>query len=131
MDEEDERIFVLDDAARERLRRFIAEETPKIDARNAGLRAEGERARASGLPATSCPHLIGSYVSIRWLEGWSGTLAPERRYIPGRDFNMTPQQDVEQFTDWVMSLALPDDSAARAIGMCRAGYRPNALLPLN
>lgn len=131
MSDDDDRVLILDDAAKARLRQFIADEGPKIEARDNALRSEGERARANGVPITGCPHFVGSYVSICWFEGWSATRAPRREYVAGRGFNMTPQQDIEQFTDWVMSLALPGDFAARAIQGRRSGYRPNVHPPLN
>lgn len=120
----------MTDAATKGLRQFIEDERPKAEAGDNVLRSEGARAKADGVPIVGCPHRIGSYMSIRWLEGWSDTRAPRRNYL-GERFNMTPQQDIERFADWIMSLALPDDCAARAIELHRAGYRVDVHPTLN
>lgn len=72
-----DRVLVIDDAARERLKTFIEDITPKIAARVASVRAEGAAARAAGRSAGACPHYPGSWMANRWLEGWSGTIVVE------------------------------------------------------
>ena len=118
---------MLNDETRERLRRFIEVTAPRIAARNAAWRAEGAAARTAGVSAIECPYYIGSFAANRWLEGWSGTLAPERKCVDGGGFNMTPQEDVARFTDWVASLPVTSEMAAKMLKAYRAGYRPEAL----
>lgn len=122
-DDDEPVVLILDEDAKARLRQFVEDVGPKIEARDDALRSEGALAKAAGVPITGCPHFVGSYVSVRWFEGWSGTRAPRREFISGRGFNMTPQQDIEQFTDWIMSLGLPDEFASRALHAHRSGYR--------
>lgn len=63
----------------------------------------------------------------RWLEGWSGTEAPEREVEAGA-FNMTPAEHVFRFSEWVLGLGLPDGQAMRCIEACKAGYAPHVLI---
>jgi ribosome modulation factor len=116
---------------RDRLRQFVADEGEKIEARENAVRLDGKRARSAGLVIAECPYSAGSYMSILWLEGWSGTRAPRRRCVAGGAFNMTPQQDIETFADWIMSLALPADFAASALLARRDAYREEFSPTLN
>lgn len=127
MTNRDDRVLVIDDAARERLRRFIAETGPKIAAENAVMRAEGAKARAAGVPISGCPHHIGSYVATRWFEGWSGTLAPVAFCHVTHMMIMRPPEHVAAFVDWVMTLGLPDAMAAKMIAAIRGSYSAQAL----
>lgn len=125
-----DRILIIDAKAKERLRRFIEEAGPKIQAERDAWRACGRRARIEGVPLIKCPWEIGSWVSVRWIEGWSDTPAPERAVIAGK-FNMTPQQHVDAFSEWVMLLDLPDALAAQLIKSQRRAYRADALDPMH
>ncbi len=53
----------------------LAEALPKMrrqaEARAEASRAPGEMARLQGLPISADPNSPGSWVSTRWLEGWS------------------------------------------------------------
>jgi hypothetical protein len=123
---DDDRILVIDGPTRERLKRFIAKAGKQLHAEKMLLRRAGFIARFQGEPIAACPVNLGGFPNVHWLEGFAGKIAPAREVV-GPEFNMTPAQHVAAFTDWVCSIGLPDEIAAKLIAGVRSGYRPDAL----
>lgn len=123
---DDDRILIIDDAARDRLKRFIAETEKQLHAEKMLLRKAGFTARYQGEPISACPVNLGGYPSIHWLEGFAGKVAPAR-VVVGSGFNMTPAEHVADFTDWAYSIGLLADLAAKPVAGVRSGYRPDVL----
>ncbi len=124
---DDDSILIIDDATRERLKRFIAETEKQLHAEKMLLRKSGFTARYQGEPISACPVNLAGYLKIHWLEGYAGKVAPNREAVAGGGFNMTPAGHVAAFTDWAYSIGLPVDLASGLVAGVRSGYRPDVL----
>jgi len=124
---DDDSILIIDDATRERLKRFIAETEKQLHAEKMLLRKSGSAARYQGEPISAWPVDVAGYLKIHWLEGYAGKIAPSREMNAGGAFNMTPAEHVAAFTDWAYSIGLPVDLASGLVAGVRSGYRPDVL----
>lgn len=91
------------------------------------FRGQGMAAKAAGLPITADPHRAGSWVSTRWLEGWSGTTAPERWVSVGVGFNMTPAEEFHALREWLGRIGVDQARVREAMVTFRRGYREEVL----
>src|ERR1700731_2205412 len=94
---DDDRILIIDDETRERLKRFVAETEKQLHADKMHQRKLGFTARYQGRPISACPVNLGGFPVVHWLEGYAGKVAPSREVIAG-SFNMTPAEHVAAFT---------------------------------
>lgn len=90
------------------------------------LRAAGAAARTAGMTARDAPYPVGSWTWTHWLEGFTSTEAPVRS-VEGGAFNMTPAEEVERRTAWLLSIGIDDVSVGVAVAAIRRGYTPAAL----
>lgn len=98
----------------------------EVETSKRAVRHAGATARRLGFAIQDCPHAVGSWMGNRWMEGWSGTMAPERTVVDGA-FNMTPADEVSQKIDWALEIGLSTDDASRVGFLTRRGYRAEAL----
>lgn len=115
---------------RAKLEAFVDSATAHIQERDGKIQKAGRDARAAGVPMTEGMGGIGSYVRVKWLEGWTGTSCP-RRTVVGGAFNMTPREELSSYIDWMAEIGLPDDQVAESIRIFKIGYTPAALGDLN
>lgn len=110
----------------DQLRRFVAEMDQRRGARRRRWRLFGSDARLRGEGLEANPWVPGSWVWTLWLEGWSGTEAPERVVAPGGRFNMTPAEELTQRLLWLEELGVPEADRAQAAEKIVRGYVPEA-----
>ena len=96
----------------------------------ARYQAPGVKARAAGLPITADPWSAGTWPSARWLEGWSGTKAPERTITLGKGFNMTPSEEYLGRMNWMAAIGVPQERIREAMKAFRTCYAPEDLPPV-
>lgn len=90
------------------------------------FQAEGAKAKAAGKPISSCAYQVGSWVWLRWLEGWSGSACPERAFAGG-GFNMTPKEELLARAEWLAGIGVDERDRAQSEAMFRLGYTAEAL----
>lgn len=111
----------------EHLAEVLPELRRQAEQRDAAARASGEIARLKGASIHDDPHQPGSWMSRRWLEGWSGRVAPERSIELGRGFNMTPEEEFFARYDWLLSIGVAPDRVRAAMIEFRKSYRDEVL----
>jgi hypothetical protein len=90
-------------------------------------RESGAAARLAGVHISDDPWQPGSWYSNRWLEGWSGTAAPERTVTIGKGFNMTPTEEYFARMEWMAKIGVSAPRIREAMKVFRLGYTPDAL----
>ena len=124
---DDDSILIIDDATRERLKRFIAETEKQLHAEKMLLRKSGSAARYQGEPISAWPVDVAGYLKIHWLEGlcWEGRTEP--RGGCGRRL----QHDAGRARRGLHRLGifnrLSVDLASGLVAGVRSGYRPDVL----
>ncbi len=88
--------------------------------------APGAEAKAAGRWLDANPHRPGCWRWTKWLEGWSGTEAPERD-AAGGGFNMTPAEELARRLEWLRGLGVSEEHQAEAALLIRRSYRPDAI----
>lgn len=111
----------------EHLAEVLPEMRRQAEERAAGSRSPGEDARMAGLEIAADPHPAGTWLSARWLEGYSGTRAPERGITIGKGFNMTPEEEFFARMEWLHAIGVAPARIREAMREFRLSYRAEAL----
>lgn len=111
----------------ERLAEALPEMRRRAEERAVSARAPGELARLYGKPISADPNAAGAWTSTRWLEGWSGTRAPERGITLGQGFNMTPTEEFYARYEWLLNIGVEPARVREAMVEFRKSYRDETL----
>lgn len=111
----------------EHLVEALPEMRRRAEERAAAGRAPGELARLRGEPISADPNAPGAWTSTRWLEGWSGTRAPERGITLGQGFNMTPAEEFYARYEWLLAIGVAPERVREAMVEFRRSYRDETL----